>query len=221
MKVSVSLLPSSGENLGSFACNIAKNLKGTNADYIHIDIMDGKFVEKKTWTYGEIKKATSYSNLPLDVHLMVEKPEKYIEDYALLNTDRITFHIEAVKDVDGMIDLISNYGLKVGIAINPNTNVETLFPYLSKIDQVLVMGVYPGKSGQSFIEETSQRIKTIKDEIIKNGYKTEVSVDGGINYDTALMCADAGIDILVSATYLHNNLKENIDILKNIEVHNE
>lgn len=216
MKVSVSILSSSIK-----ATDIVKKLDDTNCDFIHLDIMDGKFVENKTWTYSEIKKIVSYSTKKLDVHLMVEKPEKYIEDYALLNTDRITFHIEAVKDVERMIELISNYGLKVGIAINPDTDVKEVFPYLNKVNQILVMGVYPGKSGQVFIEETAYRIKTIKDEIKTLGLKTEVSVDGGINYDTALMCAEAGIDILVSATYLHNNLKENIDILKNIEVYNE
>ena len=216
MKVSVSILSSSIK-----ATDIVKKLDNTNCDFIHLDIMDGKFVDNKTWTYSEIKKIVSYSNKKLDVHLMVVKPEKYIEDYALLNTDRITFHIEAVNNVDDMIELITNYGLKVGIAINPDTDVKEVFPYLSKVDQILVMGVYPGKSGQVFIDETANRIKEIKEEILSLGLKTEVSVDGGINYDTALMCADAGIDILVSATYLHNNLKENIDILKNIEVHNE
>ena len=213
MKVSVSILSSSIK-----ASDIVKKLDNTSCDFIHLDIMDGKFVENKTWTYGEVKKIVGYSNKKLDVHLMVEKPEKYIEDYALLNTDRITFHIEAVKDVDSMIDLISNYGLKVGIAINPDTNVETLFPYLDKVDQILVMGVFPGKSGQTFIEETPNRIKLIKDEIIKNNLKTQVSVDGGINYDTAVECVNAGVDILVSATYLHSNLVENINILKELEV---
>lgn len=213
MKVSVSILSSSIK-----ASDIVKKLDNTSCDYIHLDIMDGKFVENKTWTYSEVKKIVSYSNKLLDVHLMVEKPEKYIEDYALLNTDRITFHIEAVKDVNSMIDLITNYGLKVGIAINPNTDVKELFPYLKLIDQVLVMGVYPGKSGQTFIEETPNRIKAIKDEIIKGGLKTQISVDGGINYDTAIECVNSGVDILVSATYLHSNLKENIDILKNLEV---
>ena len=213
MKLSVSILSSSIK-----ASDIVKQIDSTSCDFIHIDIMDGKFVENKTWTYSEIKKIVSHSNKKLDVHLMVEKPEKYIEDYALLNTDRITFHIEAVKDVDSIIDLISNYGLKVGIAINPDTKVEEIFPYLSKIDQVLVMGVYPGKSGQSFIDGTQNRIKTIKDEIIKNNLKTEISVDGGINLETAQVCVNAGVDILVSATYIHNNPKENINTLKNLEV---
>ena len=215
MKVSVSILSSTIK-----ASDIVKKLDSTNCDYIHLDIMDGKFVENKTWTYSEVKKIVSYSNKLLDVHLMVEKPEKYIEDYALLNTDRITFHYEAVKDIDSMIELIENYGLKVGIAINPDTDVSVVFPYLSKVDQILVMGVYPGKSGQSFIETTPERIRAIKEEINNQGLNTLLSVDGGINYDTAILCKEAGVDILVSATYLHNNLKENIDILKNLPEEN-
>ena len=211
MKVSVSILSSSIK-----ASDIVKELDKTNADFIHVDIMDGKFVENKTWTFGEIKKITSYSRLPLDVHLMVTNPERYIEDYAMLNTTYLTFHYEAVKDVNKMINLIKNYGLKVGIAISPETKVEVLYPYLKDIDEVLVMGVHPGKSGQSFIEETPSRIKDIKDEIIRQNTNTIVSVDGGINNETALLCKESGVDMLVSASYLHQNLKDNINILKNI-----
>ena len=211
MKVSVSILSSSIKGQ-----DIVKKLDNTKADYIHVDIMDGKFVENKTWTYGEVKKMVSYSKLPLDVHLMVEKPEKYIEDYAMLNTNYLTFHIEAVKNVNEMIDNIKNYGLKVGIAINPETPAEILFPYLKYIDEVLVMGVHPGKSGQSFIETTPQKIKEIKDEIINQGLNTLVSVDGGVNDETGLLCKEAGVDILVSASYLHKDLNNNINILKKL-----
>lgn len=211
MKVSVSILSSSIK-----AEDITKKLDNSNADFVHLDIMDGKFVENKTWTYGEIKKITSYTHKKLDVHLMVEKPEKYIEDYALLNTDRIAFHYEAVKDINGMIELIKNYGLKVGIAINPDTKEDVLFPYLKDIDEVLVMSVYPGKSGQSFIDSSVEKIRNIKEEILRQQTKTEISVDGGVNNETGLLCKEAGVDILVSASYLHNNLYENINILQNL-----
>ena len=211
MKVSVSILSSSIKGQ-----DITKKLDSTSADYIHVDIMDGKFVENKTWTYGEIKKIVDYSKLPLDVHLMVEKPEKYIEDYAMLNTHYLTFHIEAVKDVLGMIDNIKNFGLKVGLAINPDTPSELLFPYLKYVDEIIVMGVYPGKSGQSFIETTPDKIRKIKDEIIRQDLKTIVSVDGGINNETGLLCKEAGVDMLVSASYVHQDLYNNINILKNL-----
>lgn len=211
MKLSVSILSSTIK-----ADKIVKELDKTDCDYIHVDIMDGKFVENKTWTYSEIKKIVSYSNKKLDVHLMVNDPHKYIEDYALLNTDRIIFHYEAIKDINEMIDFIKNYGLKVGIAINPDTKENVVFDYLDKIDEVLVMGVVPGKSGQTFIDNTLNKIKNIKDEIIKRNLKTEVSVDGGINNETGLLCKDAGVDILVSASYIHNDIINNAKILKSL-----
>ena len=211
MKVSVSILSSTIK-----AQDIVKKLDNTSCDFIHVDIMDGKFVENKTWTYSEIKKIASFSNKPLDVHLMVEKPKKYIEDYAMLNTDRIIFHYEATKDIDEMIDYVKNYGLKVGIAINPDTDEKVLYPYLKKIDEVLVMSVVPGKSGQSFIETSVNKIKNIKEEIVKQNLNTQISVDGGINNETGLLCKEAGCDILVSASYIHQNIIENIKTLKSL-----
>ena len=211
MKVNVSILSSTIKPQ-----DIVKELDKTNADYIHIDIMDGKFVDNKTWTISEITKITKNSTFPLDVHLMVNNPSKYIEDYAMLNTNDIIFHYEAVKDVNSMIDEIKNYGLKVGIAINPDTDVEKIFPYLDKIDLVLVMSVYPGKSGQSFIEESLDKIRKLKQEIQEKNLKTLISVDGGINDETGKLCKEAGVDILVSASYIHKDIKNNIDILKNI-----
>ena len=211
MKVSVSILSSSIKPQ-----DIVKKLDNTKADFIHVDIMDGKFVENKTWTISEVKKIVSYSKLPLDVHLMVENPSKYIEDYALLNTSYITFHYEAVKDIDKMINEIKNYGLKVGIAINPETDEKVLYPYLSKIDQVLVMSVHPGKSGQSFIENTPNKIENLKQEIINQNAKTIISVDGGINDTIAELCKASGVDILVIGSALTNsdNKREFINNVK-------
>lgn len=211
MKVGVSILSSSIK-----AEDIVKKLDGSGADYIHVDIMDGKFVENKTWTYSEVKKIVSYSSLPLDVHLMVKDPAKYIEDYALLNTTNLIFHYEAVKDIESMISLVKEYGLKVGIAINPETSEEVLFPYLKDIDVALVMSVVPGKSGQSFIENTPSKIKKLKEEIIRQGVKTIISVDGGINDETGLLCKEAGVDMLVSASYIHKDIVNNIKVLKDL-----
>ena len=209
MKVGVSILSSSIK-----AEDIVKKLDGSSADYIHVDIMDGKFVENKTWTYSEVKKIVSYSSLPLNVHLMVKDPAKYIEDYALLNTTNLIFHYEAVKDIESMISLVKEYGLKVGIAINPETSEEVLFPYLKDIDVALVMSVVPGKSGQAFIENTLSKIKNLKEEIIRQGVKTIISVDGGINDETGLLCKEAGVDMLVSASYIHKDIVNNIKVLK-------
>ena len=213
MKVSVSILSSELK-----AQDIVKKINSSyiKPDYIHIDVMDGKFVENKTWTFSETKKITDYSSLPLDVHLMVNNPQKYIEDYALLNTNDIIFHYESVKDIDEMISLIKNYGLKVGIAISPDTEVEVLFPYLNKIDIVLIMSVYPGKSGQSFIENTPLKIEKLKQEIINQNSNTIISVDGGINNETGLLCKNAGVDMLVSASYIHEDINNNIKELKEL-----
>lgn len=211
MKISVSILSSSIKPQ-----DIVKKLDNTKANFIHVDIMDGKFVENKTWTISEVKKIVSYSKLPLDVHLMVENPSKYIEDYALLNTSYITFHYEAVKDIDKMINEIKNYGLKVGIAINPETDEKVLYPYLTKIDQILVMSVHPGKSGQSFIDNTPNKIENLKQEIINQNAKTIISVDGGINDETGKLCVDKGVDMLVSASYIHKDIVNNINTLKRL-----
>ncbi len=211
MKVGVSILSSSIK-----AEDIVKKLDESGAEYIHVDIMDGKFVPNKTWSYSEIKKIVSYSSLTLDVHLMVKDPAKYIEDYALLNTTNLIFHYEAVKDIESMISLVKEYGLKVGIAINPDTSEEVLFPYLKDIDVALVMSVVPGKSGQSFIENTLSKIKNLKNEIIRQRVKTIISVDGGINDETGLLCKEAGVDMLVSASYIHKDIANNTKVLKNL-----
>lgn len=211
MKVSVSVLSNEIKPQ-----DIVKKLDSSKPDYIHIDIMDGKFVSNKTWTTSEVKKFTSYSTLPLEVHLMVNNPSKYIEDYALMNTSIIIFHYEAVKDINEMINKVKLYGLKVGIAINPETNINVLIPYLNMIDEVLIMSVHPGKSGQSFIEESLEKISVLKNIILEGNYKTIISVDGGINNETGLLCKDVGVDELVSASYIHKDIINNIKTLKNI-----
>lgn len=211
MKVSVSVLSNEIKPQ-----DIVKKLDLSKPDYIHIDIMDGKFVSNKTWTTSEVKKFTSYSTLPLEVHLMVNNPSKYIEDYALMNTSIIIFHYEAVKDINEMINKVKLYGLKVGIAINPETNINVLIPYLNMIDEVLIMSVHPGKSGQSFIEESLEKISVLKNIILEGNYKTIISVDGGINNETGLLCKDVGVDELVSASYIHKDIINNIKTLKNI-----
>ncbi len=211
MKVSVSVLSNEIKPQ-----DIVKKLDLSKPDYIHIDIMDGKFVSNKTWTTSEVKKFTSYSTLPLEVHLMVNNPSKYIEDYALMNTSIIIFHYEAVKDINEMINKVKLYGLKVGIAINPETNINVLIPYLNMIDEVLIMSVHPGKSGQSFIEESLEKISVLKNIILEGNYKTIISVDGGINNEIGLLCKDAGADELVSASYIQKDIINNIKTLKNI-----
>ena len=133
-----------------------------------------------------------------------------------MNTSIIIFHYEAVKDINEMINKVKLYGLKVGIAINPETNINVLIPYLNMIDEVLIMSVHPGKSGQSFIEESLEKISVLKNIILEGNYKTIISVDGGINNETGLLCKDAGADELVSASYIQKDIINNIKTLKNI-----
>ena len=196
MKVNVSILSSTIKPQ-----DIVKELDKTNVDAIHIDIMDGKFVENKTWTIGEITKITKYSSLPLDIHLMVNNPSKYIEDYAMLNTNNITFHYEAVKNHIEIINLIKNYGIKVGIAIKPSTSVNDIGSLLELVDLVLVMSVEPGKSGQKFIESVVYKMDVLKRLKDEKNYKYIINVDGGINEET-FEKVKPYVDMVVSASYL-------------------
>ncbi len=189
-------------------------INDTDADYIHLDIMDGKFVKEKTWTYSEILNITKTNNKKLDVHLMVNNPNKYIEDYALLNTEYITFHYEAIKDIENTIKLIKNYGIKVGISIKPNTSIKHIIPYLKDIDLVLLMSVNPGTSGQKFNNKTIKKAIELKKYIIDSNLKTLIEVDGGINNETIDLIKDY-VDIVVSASYLHEgNMQEKINLLR-------
>lgn len=192
--------------------DILKRFNNTDINYIHVDVMDGKFVDNKAFPMSEIKKINDLSSKKLDVHLMVKNPEKYVMELAMLNTSCITFHYEAVKDINALIEYIKNFGLKVGIAINPDTNIEVLKPYLNNINQVLVMSVYPGKSGQAFIENTYNKVKELKELIVNQESKALISVDGGVNDTNASLLKESGVDILVSASFIQKDL-ENINYL--------
>ena len=193
MKISVSYLSSN---------NIIEDLRKlnvTNADYIHVDVMDGKFVKNKTLPFSQLKDIHKYTNKRLDVHLMVKKPIKYIHDYATLNTEFITIHVET-KNIDKSLDLIEEYGIKKGLSIKSDTPLEVLIPYLDRIDLILIMSVEPGRGGQTFIEETKDRIKELRKLLDEHKSKALISVDGGINDSVAKSLKDA--DILVSGSYV-------------------
>lgn len=212
MKVSVSFLSSVLKpNL------IIDKINNSNADFIHVDVMDGKFVDNKTYSIGEILKLSNYMKKPMDVHLMVNNPKKYIEKLALLNVEYITFHYESVKNVEDVIDLIHNCGLKSGISIKPSTNASEIINYLDRLDLVLVMSVEPGKSGQSFMNSVLYKIESLKKVINEKGYKTVISVDGGINEETARLVKNKGADMVVSASYLHDgDMLSKVNLLKEI-----
>lgn len=191
-----------------------KKLNETDTDYIHVDVMDGKFVPNKTMPFSEMKNIYKYTSKRLDVHLMVNDPTKYINDYATLNTEYITIHEEIDVDIIEMLKLIKSYGIKCGLAIKPDTLVSDLVPYLPLLDLVLVMSVEPGAGGQKFIMESEDKIKEVKTLIDTYNLSTKISVDGGINSETKDYCSLC--DILVSGSYIINSLdfSKQIDSLR-------
>ena len=186
----------------------------TDIDYIHVDIMDGKFVKNKTMPFREMRNIYKYTSKRLDVHLMVSDPEKYIPLYAELNTEYITFHVEIEKDIMKCLQLIKDYSIKAGLAIKPGTKVKELIPYLPYVDMILVMSVEPGKGGQEFIEETGNRIDEIRVLLEEYHIPAVINVDGGINDKTKDFCKNA--DILTAGSYIvhSDNFQEKISSLR-------
>ena len=191
-----------------------KKLNETDVDFIHVDVMDGKFVKKKTMPFREMRNIYKYTDKRLDVHLMVKNPDKYIPLYAELNTEYITIHVEIGQDIDKMIKLIKKYGIKAGLAISPNTPVSDLVPYLPIIDLILVMSVEPGLGGQEFISSTKEKLKEVRTLLKEYKKSTVINVDGGVNDNTVSKCRDA--DIVTSGSYivLSDNFQESIDKLR-------
>lgn len=196
-------------------------LEKARTDYIHIDVMDGKFVEKDT--YQKMIEHASYikriSNIPLDVHLMIEDVKKGIKDFSAMEPNIITFHLEACKDekeVFEMINLIKENNCKVGISVKPNTKIEEIYKYLPYIHTCLVMTVEPGKGGQTLLIDMIDKIKTLKKYIEENSLEVDIEADGGINLSTYEAVKEAGANILVSgvAILMAKNYKDIIDTFK-------
>ena len=193
MELSVSILNAKDKK------EMVKLLNNTYIDYIHIDTMDGLFVTQKGITIEEIKEISSNSTKKLDVHLMVEDPIKYIEEIKMLkNIEYITIHLEIDKNIKEILTKIKSYGIKTGLSIKPNTDINLLIPYLEEIDLLLIMTVNPGLGGQPFIEDSPVRIKEIKK--ITDNYDIKLEVDGGINNETIKKVAL--IDIAVVGSYI-------------------
>ena len=196
-------------------------LEAAKTDYFHIDVMDGKFVEKNT--YKKMMENSSYikriSNLPLDVHLMVEDVKTAVDDFLAVEPNIITFHYEACKDNSEVLDIIKyikENNCKVGLAIKPNTKLEDIYEFLPYIHMCLVMTVEPGKGGQKLIQETVNKVRNLKKYINDNNIEIDIEVDGGINLATADTVKKAGANILVSGTaiLMAKDYKVIIDELK-------
>jgi len=212
IKISPSILAGDFSNLGSEI----KKLEDGGADMIHVDVMDGHFVPNLTIGPPVIKSLRKYTNLPFDVHLMISPVHKYIQNFSEAGADIITIHPEATKNVKDSVDLIKSLGKKVGLSLNPDTQIETIEKHLKDINLVLVMTVYPGFGGQKFISKILDKIKSLKKIKDEKNLNFEIEVDGGINFENNKLVIDAGANILVSGTTIFKD--NNGDIKKNIEL---
>jgi len=216
IKISPSILSADFSELGKEI----KKLEEGGADLIHVDVMDGHFVPNLTIGPPVIKTLRKYTKLPFDVHLMISPVHKYIKNFADAGSDIITIHPEATKDLKESILLIKKLNKKVGVSLNPNTEINIIESQLNNIDLVLIMSVFPGFGGQKFIPETIKKIKDLKEIKDKNNYSFDIEVDGGINFSNSKEVINAGANILVSGTTIfkenNGNIKKNIETLKSV-----
>lgn len=208
MKVATSVLTIT-ENIK----DVVERLNHTTTDFLHLDVMDGKFVENNT--VEQMDTVLQYNKKPLDIHLMVEDVLPFVQKYQQYHPEYITFHVELDTDILSVIKVVKKNGIKVGLALNPDTDLSLLLPYLSELDLVLVMSVKAGYGGQVFDERTKERIETLlrlRDEL---GYHYQIEVDGGINSDTVAKVDQA--DIVVSGSYIMNgDYQDHIQKLKKV-----
>lgn len=194
-----------------------KSIENAGADLVHIDVMDGMFVPNITLGAPVVSCLKGKTALPFDVHLMIEEPIRYIDDFAKAGADIITFHIEAAKDVKATIDKIKEAGCKPAISIKPGTPADVVFPYLDELYMVLVMTVEPGFGGQSFMRETMPKVRLIRDEATKRNIDLRIQVDGGIDDKTVTEATENGADVLVAGSYIFKatDRKSAIEKLRN------
>ena len=216
IQISPSILSADFSQLG----NEIKKLEQGGADLIHVDVMDGHFVPNLTIGPPVIKNLRKYTKLPFDVHLMISPVHEYIENYADAGADIITIHPEATENLKESISLIKRFDKKVGVYLNPKTEIKTLIDEIDNIDLVLVMSVNPGFGGQKFMPEILDKIKKLKKITDKNHYHFDIEVDGGINFSNSKIVLEAGANILVSGTTVfkenNGNIKTNIEKLKSM-----
>ena len=216
IQISPSILSADFSQLGSEI----KKLEEGGADLIHVDVMDGHFVPNLTIGPPVIKNLRKYTKLPFDVHLMISPVHEHIENYANAGADIITIHPEATKNLKESISLIQKFGKKVGVSLNPKTEIKTLIDEIDNIDLVLVMSVNPGFGGQKFMPEVLDKIKDLKKIKDNSQYQFDIEVDGGINFSNSKTVLEAGADILVSGTTVFKendgDIKSNIEKLKSM-----
>lgn len=205
-----------------FAClgeEVRAAVRG-GAEYIHFDVMDGAYVPSISFGMPVLKSVRSVTDRKLDVHLMIMEPERYIEEFVRCGADLITVHLETLQDPERTFRMIRSLGVKAGVAINPETSVHTVIPYLSMVDMVLIMTVRPGFGGQKYLDSCTEKIRIVRDTITQKGLSTDVEVDGGINDDTLPIVLEAGANVIVMGSSVfrgdaYENAKHFMEMLKN------
>lgn len=195
----------------------AEMLHNSKADWFHIDVMDGVFVPNISFGMPVIKAIKKFSTKPYDVHLMIVNPDKYIADFKKVGADILTVHYEACPHLHRTVQAIKNEGMKAGVAINPHTNINVLEDIINDIDLVLVMSVNPGFGGQSFIENTYDKVKKLKQLITEKNASTLIEIDGGVTSENAQQLVNCGADVLVAGSFVFSsaNPTQTIEALKN------
>ena len=213
MLIAPSILASDFSRLGEQIQMITQ----AGADWIHLDVMDGLFVPNITFGAPVIKAVKPYSDLPFDVHLMIEEPIRYIEQFKEVGADLLTIHVEACEDVKTTIEAIKKAGLKVGLALNPPTAVDEVIPYMEMVDMILVMTVNPGFGGQSYIDECTEKVEVLR--AVKEEYNMDldIQVDGGVTLDNVNVPLEAGANVIVAGSAVYKgNVEENVKRFKEI-----
>jgi ribulose-phosphate 3-epimerase len=200
VKIAPSILSANFAKLGEEIVAVEKG----GADYIHVDVMDGHFVPNITIGPLIVDAIRPVTKLPLDVHLMIENPDQYIEAFAKAGADFITVHVEACRHLHRTVHLIKSFGVKAGVVLNPATPVDTIQHVIADIDMVLLMSVNPGFGGQKFIPEVLPKIRAVKQMADQKGLNIEIEIDGGVNPETAKLCVEAGANVLVAGSAIYN-----------------